>query len=109
MSGVLFVVAFLLLFIDANIRANGVVVGVIVAASVIIGDEIRIGRIGLHIGEDIVDFINGRFISAKSVKGRPYLCGCIDGTEASVCGKNGLDNGRIGRGIEVTRENIRER
>ena len=43
--------------INAHISANGVVVGVVVSARVVVGDDIGLGRIGLHIGEDIVDLI----------------------------------------------------
>ena len=91
MSGVLFCLLYYL--VNANVRAYNVVVGIVISAGVIIGNEIRLGRIGLQIGEDIVDLIGCGLVFAKTVEGSADFLGRINGAEASVCGKNGLDNG----------------
>ena len=41
--------------INANVSTNCVVIGIVIATLVIVWDEARLGRIGLHVGEDIVD------------------------------------------------------
>ena len=103
-------VVFLLLFclVNTHIRANSVVVGVVISAGIVVGHEIRLGGVGLHIGEDIIDFVCGRIISAKAMQSGTYQFGSVYCAKAVFCGKIGLDNAGIGSGIEVTCEDIGE-
>ena len=95
--------------INAHIRANGVVIGIVVSALVIVGDDIGLGRIGFEIGEDIVDLILGWVNTTKIVEGWTYVLSSIHSTKTSVGSKNSLDNRGIRRRIEVSGENVRER
>ena len=84
-------------------------IGVVISAGIVIGHEIRLGGVGLHIGEDIVDLVDSRLVSAKAVEGAANVFGGVDGSEASVGGKNSLDHCGVRHRVEVTRENVRER
>lgn len=109
MSGVPFYSPIFARSTNAHISANGVVIGVVVSALVIVRNEIRLFGIGLHIGKDIVDLILGWLNATKIVEGRSYVLGGIHCAYASVGGKNGLDNRRIRCGVKVTRENVWKR
>lgn len=103
--------AFCFLFksVNTNVRTNGVMVGVVISAGIVVGYEIGLGGIGLHIGEDVIDLIDCGFISAKAVEGAANVFGSVHGSKTSVCGKNSLDHCGIRRSVKVTRENVRER
>ena len=107
LSGVLFCLPCSL--INTHIPANCVVVGVVITAGIIVGDDIGLGRIGLPVSKAIVDFVYGRIVSAKAVEGSANVLGRIHRAEAIFCGKVGFDNPRVGHSIEVTCENVRKR
>ena len=100
---------FLFKLVNTNVRTNGVMVGVVISAGIVVGYEIGLGGIGFHIGENVIDLIDCGFISAKAVEGATNVFGGVHGSKTSVCGKNGLDHCGVRHRVEVTRENVRER